>query len=222
LATTPRGYTQRGWPDEATDNPPPPRETKLFRLWRSADGTSWEPISTVNAEIFERYDFASGDWTGNSYWEITDTPGAGTFYYAVTAQEWSGLESRTLSNVYSTAGAQTAVYPSDPKGVKPFYLKPPSAPSISISKLSTSGQYKIQWEAVNNPLVRYYNIYYSNSGTSPKMQQQYRIASIPAQITEYVDWLADKNNEEKYLVTSVDSQGNESGSRPAIILIRVL
>jgi hypothetical protein len=41
------------------------------------------------------------------------------------------------------------------------------------------------------------------------MQQQYKIASVSAQITEYVDWLADINNEGKYLVTSVDSQGNE-------------
>lgn len=184
-----RGYTQRGWPDEATDDPSPPRETKLFRLWRSANGTDgWVPVGTVNADIFSRYNFATGDWTGNNYWEISDTPGSGTWYYAVTAQEHSGLESRTLSNVFSTAGAQTAAYPSDPKGDSDF-------------------------ATVYNPTtVRHYNIYAAD-GTAPTATQQDRIASIPvAAAGEYVDWLGDAAGTTQYLVTAVDTQGNESGA----------
>lgn len=186
---TSRGYTQRGWPDESMDDPPPPRETKLFRLWRSATGTDgWVPVGTVNADIFSRYDFATGDWTGNKYWEISDTPGAGTWHYAVTAQEHSGLESRTLSNVFSTAGTQTAAYPSDPKGDSDF-------------------------ATVYNPTtVRHYNIYAAD-GTAPTATQQDRIASIPvAAAGEYVDWLGDTAGTTQYLVTAVDTQGNESGA----------
>lgn len=193
LATTPRGYTTRGWPNEATNDPPPPRETKMFRLWRSANGSSgWEPVGTVNADIFSRYDFSSGDWSGTKYWEISDTPGAGTWYYAVTSQEWSGLESRTLSNVFSTAGSQTAAYPEDPKADADF---------------TTSYQ---------SAAKRYYNIYAAD-GATPPISQATRIASIPVTADkEYVDWLGDAGGTTKYVVTSVDSQGNESGVMPGV------
>ena len=185
---TSRGYTQRGWPDEATDDPPPPRETKTFRLWRSADGSTWTPINTVDAEIFNRYDFATGDWTGNNYWTITDTPGAGTFYYAVTAIEHSGLESRVLSNVFSTAGAQAAAYPADPK----------AGTGVTSAHQSTA--------------IRYYNIY-AEDATTPAATQQNRIASIPvAAPKEYVDWLGNIDGTTKYVVTAVDTQGNESST----------
>lgn len=210
LATTPRGYTTRGWPDEATDAPPPPRETKLFRLWRSPNGTDgWTPVATVDAEIFSRYNFRTGDWSGNDYWTITDTPGAGTWYYAITAQEWSGLESRTLSNVFSTAGTQTATYPGDPKGVIKFYMVAPQWPELTITQLAIPGQYRLDWKEPVNPMIRYYNIYYSNTSTAKAIQNQ-RIASVPKGTTTYVDWLADPSKIGYYLITSVDTQGNES------------
>lgn len=208
--TTSRGYTQRGWPDEAVDDPPPPRETKLFRLWRSANGsTEWEPVGTVDADIFGRYNFATGEWNGNKYWEIADTPKPGTWYYAVTAQEWSGLESHTLSNVFSTAGTQTAIYPSDPKGTKKFYSFAPQWPTPKVTKLSTPGQYRLEWDEPEDPLIRYYNIYYSTNPI-PKAIQNQRIASVPRGTKTYVDWLADPAMEGYYLITSVDTQGNES------------
>jgi len=119
----PRSYTDRGWPNESTNDSPPPRETEKFRLWRSSDNVNWVPISTINTNIFEKYDFIAGTWESgeNSYWEITDTPGDGTWYYAVTSVEFSGLESRTLSNRYSITisggsgtGSQSNGYPSSP------------------------------------------------------------------------------------------------------------
>ncbi|WP_306549708.1 hypothetical protein [Desulfobulbus sp.] len=208
---TPRGYTKRGWPNEATDNPPPPRETKLFRVWRSCDKVDdWKPLGTVNADIFSRYDFSTGQWKGNDYWEFTDdSKPSGTCYYAVTAQEHSGLESRTLSNVLSTTGTQTSEYPSDPKGAKPFYLVAPQWPKPTVSKLSTPGQYRLDWEEPANAMIRYYNIYYSTDPI-PKAIQSQRIASVPKGTNTYVDWLAHPTSEGHYLITSVDSQGNES------------
>lgn len=206
---TSRGYTQRGWPDEATDNRPPPRETKAFRLWRSADGTTWQPIATTEADIFSRYNFMSGKWIGESYWTFSDTPGDGTFYYAVTAIEHSGLESRTLSNIFDTTGAQTGDYPVNPKIKSSFYTTPPIAPNFSVSKLPVPGQYRLDWDEPKGSIVRYYNIYYSNI-TMPKPVQENRIASIAVGHSSYIDWLADSGAEGYYLVTCVDSQGNES------------
>jgi hypothetical protein len=186
--TTSRGYTQRGWPDEATNDPPPPRETSKFRLWRSSDNVTWTPISTVDAAIFERYNFKTGAWSGNNYWTITDTPGAGTFYYAVTAVEHSGLESRVKSNVFNTAGTQTAAYPVDPK---------------AATKVTSTYQ---------PTLIRHYNIYAAD-GSAPAISQTTRIASIPvASGTSYVDWLGDPGGTTQYKVTAVDTQGNESAA----------
>ena len=211
LATAnPRGYTKRGWPNEATNHPPPPRETKAFRLWRSSTGTGdWQPVTTVDANIFGRYNFSTGNWEGDDYWTFTDAPGGGTWYYAVTAIEHSGLESRTLSNVFSTAGTQTAAYPSDPKEVKKFYTVAPPWPEVTTTKLTTLGQYRLDWKEPANFIIRYYNIYYSNSHVAEAVQNQ-RIASVPKGTSTYVDWLADPSRQGYYLITSVDTQGNES------------
>lgn len=204
-----RGYTQRGWPNEDTALPPPPRETHYFRLWKSPNGSgNWTPIATVNAEIFDRYDFSTGQWKGPKDWEITDTSPSG--FYAVTAVEHSGLESRTLSNIVSARGIQFSGYPPQPKNSNQFYTSPPEAPQIQyVTQLPTPGQYRIQWSQSNSPLLRYYNIYYSTKGV-PEATVRYRIASLPSSNTTYVDWLAATDKPAFYTVTAVDSQGNES------------
>lgn len=195
LAATPRGYTTRGWPNETTDNPPPPRETKLFRLWKSPTGiinpvgdSDWEPAGTVLANIFDRYDFATGQWKGNNYWEIKNEIEPGTWYYAVTAHEWSGLESRTLSNVFSSAGVQTTAYPSDPKADTNFVKK------------------------YNSDITAYYHIY-AHDGAAPAVSQSNRVATIPASdgALSFIDWTGNTDGSTYYVATAVDFQGNESG-----------
>jgi hypothetical protein len=181
-----RGYTERGWPDESTDDPPPPRETKEFRLWKSTNGTTgWIPVGTVTASIFDRYNFATGIWSGLDYWEITDPSPSG--YYAVTSIEHSGLESRTLSNVFSAAGSQTAAYPADP-----------GSDDNIIS-------------AYNSDCHRYYNIY-AEDGSTPTISQVNRIASDPRTNKSFVDWLGNTSGTTQYIVTAVDTQGNESSA----------
>ena len=212
LATTPRGYTERGWPDENADDPPPPREIEKFRLWRSTDKTTWVPIKTVNYDIFSRYDFSDGTWPGNSYWTITDTPGNGTWYYAITSVEWSGLESRTLSNIYSITisggsgtGSQDTDYPSSPGDLD----------DISTSDFYTS------YNSSNTELIRYYNIY-AEDGSSPSISQTNIIASVPASVCSagscsWVDWLGNVNGSTQYVVTAVDTQGNESNALTNVV-----
>jgi hypothetical protein len=226
----PRGYTKRGWPKEESDNPPPPRETAKFRLWRSTDKREWISIKTVAADIFSKYDFSKGKWypKQSSYWEITDTPGDGTFYYAVTAIEHSGLESHTLSNIYRITlsdgvgtGLQDTKYPLLPGGNSRFTTKPPSPP-IEVSSTykrkpaGKDGQYTIEWKRpLNYEMVRYYNIY-AKDGVIPEPIQQNRIASIPASADvqngsfRWVDCFGNSNGSTRYLVTDVDYQGNES------------
>jgi hypothetical protein len=225
----PRGYTNRGWPNEASDNPPPPRETAKFRLWRSKDKLGWIPIKIVDAEIFTKYDFATGKWHSGqtSYWEITDTPGDDAFYYAVTAVEHSGLESQTLSNIYrirlsdgSGSGSEDTAYPSNPGADSGFYTKPPSPPlnvtqTYQKSPATASGQYTIEWSGPTNyEMIRHFNIY-AKDGEAPQPIQQNRIASISARAAQnglfsWVDCFGNSNRSTRYLVTSVDYQGNES------------
>lgn len=187
LDSTPRGYTTRGWPDEATDDPPPPRETEKFRLWKQASCSGdWSPVTTVDAEIFDRYDFADGTWSENDYWTITDPSPSGSDCYAVTAVEWSGLESRVKSNVFSDAtDAQTVSYP--------------AAPGADTGITST----------YNANLIRYRNLY-AEDGSTPTISQTNRIASLPASVTSYVDWLGNTDGSTQYAMTAVDTQGNES------------
>lgn len=197
--TISRGYTQRGWPNEVTDDPPPPRETKLFRLWRSSNGIDgWEPIKTVDANIFSKYNFATGVWSGSKNWSFTDTPGGGTYYYAVTAQEWSGLESRTLSNIFNTSGTQTKVYPPTPKEDSHF----------------TSG--------FKSALLRGYNIY-AHDGSTPSPTQEMRIATVPASagISTFLDVFGSVSGDTEYLVKPVDSMGVEGDTLSSTGVMRV-
>jgi len=208
---TSRGYTQRGWPDESTDDPPPPRETKEFRLWRSTDKINWTPLGTSNADIFTRYNFSNGTWntpySASSAWTITDAPGNGTFYYMVTSVEWSGLESHSSSNIYavtvsggSGSGLQDTSYPSDP------------------GRLSNPGSSGIQTSFSNTKtsLIRAYNIY-AHDGSAPSVRQEDLITTIPQSFCSsgschYVDWLGNPNGTTQYFIAAVDTQGNISNA----------
>ena len=184
--TTSRGYTQRGWPNESTDDPPPPREVKEVRLWKSANGTTgWAPVDTVTVDLWSRYDYSDGTWSGNKYFEITDPSPSG--YYAVTTIENSGLESRTLSNVFNAAGSQTAAYPADPGG--------------DDNIIST----------YNSDAHRYYNIHAAD-GSTPAISQTTRIASDPRTTKEFIDVFGKDDDTTLYTVTAVDTQGNESAA----------
>lgn len=226
LSSTTRGYTTRGWPNEDTDQPPPPREVKEFRLWEYV-GAAWVPVKTFVHDIWDRYDFSDGSWiSGGDEYPTTVTGVAdATHIYAVTSIEHSGLESRTLSNTFTVTlssgagvGEQLAAYPADPKGATDFYTTAPgNVVDPLYAALPTAGQYEVSWtQPVDATLVRYYNIY-AKDGSAPTAVQQDRIASVPATACTagdcvYVDWLGKPDGSTKYLVTAVDFQGNESGA----------
>jgi hypothetical protein len=154
-----------------------------------------------------------------------------TKYYAITSLEHCGLESRALSNLWKVvldAGGsvlqqvQFSGYPANPGGKGNFYIAQPPGP-LQVNSVhkqapaSAAGQYTITWNApANKTMIRYYNVYASD-GSVPTAIQQHRIASVPASSDydgsgsyKYIDWLGNVSGSTKYLVTSVDSQGNES------------
>ena len=198
-------YTTRGWPDEATDSSPEPREIKYFHVWVSEDNTTWTELTTTGASF----------GTNQYYYS---QPHQSTRYYAVTSEEHSQLESRCLSNRWKVTldengnvveSSQATAYPSNPGGINPFWTTPPPAPrEVNVEKMSTSGHYNLTWTEPNDSKIRYYNIYYSTSGTPPA-DRRYRIASVPRGTSKWLDWCADHSGSAYYRITRVDRQGNE-------------
>jgi len=197
-------YTTRGWPDENTDAPPKSKEIMGYHIWVSDTGNgNWLEL-TKGAVDFENINISQANGTVK--------------YYAITSEEYSHLESRSLSeilrvNVDDNGNVTSRIHA--PEGVSNFWTQKPIAPSnFKAVKQNTAGHYKLSWSEPSDSKIRYYNIYYSVTG-APQPIQQNRIASIPTGTSEYLDWNADKTNNGYYLITSVDRQGNEgTGTGP--------
>jgi hypothetical protein len=191
-------YTTRGWPNEETDPAPKAREIKGFHVWSSNDGvTGWSEISPQL--VLEEY------------FDINQTPNS-TQFYAVTSEEYSRLESRSLSAIQRVSrdkAGNVSSSPFAPAGKAGFWTQAPAAPSPSIITKTTGSDYLLTWIEPKDKQVRYYNIYYS-SNAEPPTDQQHRIASVPVGTTFFLDWLADKTRPGYYCITAVDRQGNES------------
>ena len=191
-------YTTRGWPNEATDPPPKAKEIKGYHVWQSDNGQSgWSEI-TIGASPTEYIDIQLSNGTVK--------------YYAVTSEEHSRLESRQLSEIIrvsvdnngTVTGSQAVA-----AGQTGFWTTTPPAPSnFTSTALPTPGQYRLTWTEPSDSKIRYYNIYYSNSG-APPTDVQHRIASVPAGTNNFIDWLADRSQTAYYRITAVDRQGNE-------------
>ena len=202
------------------------RELKRYHIWRSPNGSSdWREVGAVEAKYDYKYRedpdmFMLHPVDDNGYKIsasnkifFTDSPGDGTYFYAITSEEHSGLESDELSEILrvSVSGSSVTSQIVHPKGQRNFWKKPPSAPlNLSVVKQSTPGHYLLNWVEPNDSKIRYYNIYYSTSG-EPEAIQQNRIASVPVGTSTYLDWLADPSRQGNYKITSVDRYGNESG-----------
>lgn len=222
-----RTYTGRGWPDEDHDPAPLPKEVTDFRLWVSKDNKTWTPIkkkSRLGTNLTKT------DW----YLEAIQPKNTVRYYGVTSIEGYSGLESRTLSNTWKITldgngnivngmGEQLSSYPSDPGGKSGFYLTQPKRPlPPTVEKMDAAGQYKIvfpPYAANENPMIRYINLYYSNNHELPPPKQKYRIASLPKDVTHWVDCLADPLkpiDAVMYTITYVDYQGNESEPSQAV------
>lgn len=234
--SNPRTYATRGWPHETNDRPPSPREIDKFRVWVSPDNDTWSPLGTTNYNNC-RGNNECGMWTETAWTYDVAQSADSTRYYALTSLEYSGLESRTLSNVWKVTldkdgnikqQNQQSKYPASPGGKSPFYTTPSPAIVAQFkhkqAPATAAGQYVVKWNApVNAAMIRYYNIY-AKDGSLPVTnatpladRQKSRIASIPASSDysgsgafSYIDWLGATDGSTKYVVTAVDYQGNET------------
>ena len=128
---------------------------------------------------------------------FTDNPGNGTWYYALTSEEHSGLESDQLSEVLRvtvSGGVVTASQVVQIKGQKDFWRTAPTAPTnFVVTAEATAGHYRLNWNEPADANAQLYNVYYATAG-SPQAIQQQRIASLPVGTSTYLDWLADPSN----------------------------
>jgi hypothetical protein len=134
-----------------------------------------------------------------------------TYYYGITSQEFSGLESDELSDVMkvdvTSTGVRSSMYRT--QGLRGWDTTPPAqVAGLSMQQIAP-GQYRLRWQAPPDKDVRYYNVYYSVAGT-PVPSPQRLIASTPENTTTYLDWLARTDAQPYYTVTAIDRAGNES------------
>ena len=148
--------------------------------------------------------------------EFIDRLAKGTWYYAMTSEEWSGLESDRLSEVLEVKlngrGITTKVV--GKPGQKGFWKQAPLMwpADFKARKGESSGHFELSWKEPRSDKIRYYNLYYS-ADAPPEAKQSSRIASLPVGTNRYLDWLADPNVESPhYAITAVDRHGNESGA----------
>jgi len=205
-------YTKRGWPKKA-DPPPPAREIKTFHIWRAPTANGpWQEVGKVNVEYKVNVKRAIMEATNLAF---VDKPGQGTFYYAMTSEEHSGIESRALSEIMKVTlenwGAKLVTATAVAKtGQEGFWKKAPLAPTaFKAVKTETPGHYQLSWNEPADDKVRYYNVYYATQA-APAAKQPNRIASLPVGTATYLDWLAEAERDGYYAITSVDRQGNES------------
>jgi len=182
----------------AWDRPRIARETKGFHVYRSTDADN-QYVEISPALIPELV-----------YADNTVTSGH-TYYYAVTSEEFSGLESDYLSNVprasISTSSSNWDNYRAE--GQKGWDATAPGQiGNLTVSQLS-SGVFQLTWQAPSDKDVRYYNIYYSVAGPPASVQERL-IASPGRTSTRLIDWQASPVFSPFYGVTAVDRQGNES------------
>ncbi|MCB4756104.1 MAG: hypothetical protein LHV69_03575 [Elusimicrobia bacterium] len=228
----PPKYTERRWInpatmqiDEANGEVLYAREIKQYNLWSApALEGPWDIVQTAPAEyanddrtntLKPRF---NGNWVGDTNKiGVIDNPGPGVWFFALTSQEHSNLDSQELSDILQVTVRGTAVDYSivQIKGRKSFWTTKPRTPVLSVTPGSIAGHFSLRWTETTDSKVRYYNIYYSNAG-SPQLTQNYRSASVPVgsvapgEAVTHLDWLADPAAPAYYRITAVDRYGNES------------
>ncbi|MCX5799997.1 MAG: hypothetical protein NTX17_01210 [Candidatus Eisenbacteria bacterium] len=182
----------------AWNRPQVAREIKGFHVYRSVDSDN--NFLEISPAVI----------TDQEY--VDNTVSAGhSYYYAVTSEENSGLESDYLSNVLMvTVSSGSATWNNyRAEGLTGWdTTHPGKANSLSVSQVS-AGVYQLTWQGPTDKDVRYYNIYYSVAG-APACTPQRLIASPGAAATKFVDWQANSSYSPYYAVTAMDRAGNES------------
>lgn len=180
-----------------------------YHVYRQT-GCSGAWAEVTNANNTAAAAFGSINATG-----FTDTSAqaGATYCYAVTAQEYSGLESNQLSNIMQVpvGGSATQTAAAGTTGWDTTAPAPPSG--LAVTQLGPS-EWKLTWQASPAPNLRYYNIYYSGGGvpnvSDPVTAQHYLIDSPAATETSYIYWEANPNDVPVFGIVAVDRQDQVS------------
>ncbi len=183
---------------------------------------TWTP-HPVSYEVKGYHVYCGGPDQTAGWSELTDTGVGGTefalplprepgaYQLAVTAEEFSRLESDTTSPVISVTFGKDGNYVVGPAGpgTSGWDNQPPARVRGFAARKDQAGGYYLRWEPSPEKDLRYYNLYFS-SHARPEAVQARRIASPPFGTTEYLDWAAGNPEKLHYAITAVDRQGNES------------
>ena len=179
----------------------------------------WTP-HPINYEVKGYHVYRSTN-TGRTWEELTDRALAAktlvdtaaeagrTYLYAVTAEEWSRLESEFTSPtlVVSVSAKGTQVFAT---GRGSGWDKTPPKPVANFrASKRPDGLIALTWSANTDKDFRYCNIYASSVGR-PAIEQKRLLVSPPHDETLYVDWSAPTGVSMSYAIVAVDRQGNVS------------
>ena len=183
------------------------RETRRYHVYRGdAPDAEMKEIAVVAANPVP---------SGEAGYTYTDATPAGNAprVYAVTAEEWSTLESDETSNILTVTPGSGLPWAGKPGPSRRGWDKtpPPAVEAFQATPESDEpGQYRLKWKSNPAPDLRYYNVYCSPM-EQPAIVQKRRLVSPPADSTEYLDWSAPTGVARVYYaITAVDRQGNES------------
>jgi hypothetical protein len=190
LSASGSGDVQLSWKPAAMS-----RETKGYHVYRGdADGKNFVELT-------------SSAIPATSFTDSTAKPG-NTYAYAVTAEEWSTLESDAAASLKVSVTA-AGVTGSDAGPIKGWDTTAPPPVEDFTVKAEAPGQYRLAWSKDSATDVRYYNVYFS-SKERPAIAQERLVVSPPSGATQYLDWSAPIGPGAHYAITAVDRQGNES------------
>jgi len=179
----------------------------------------WKP-HPVNYEVKGYHVYRSDDG-GETFAEVTKQAVPGrefvdrtaklgqTYLYAVTAEEWSRLESDVTSpkiTVHVKTPKALVVASGD---VETGWDKTPPATPAGFEAQIDDGLIVLSWRPVEDKDFRYCSIYASCEDTPETVQKRLLVSPTHEQ-THYIDWTAPKGKAVHYAITAVDRQGNES------------
>jgi hypothetical protein len=171
------------------------REVHGYHVYRSLNGqTAFQEIS-------------NGLVSSTSFVDSTASAGQ-TYFYAVTAEEYSGLESNQFSNIMQvTVGGASSQFAA--AGATGWDTAAPAPPSNVALSNPAPGVWKLTWAASASLNTRYYNVFY-NGGSTPAPTQPFAVDSPPVSETSYIYWQADPSSTPFFGIQAVDRQGNQS------------
>ncbi|MBW7997852.1 MAG: fibronectin type III domain-containing protein [Candidatus Glassbacteria bacterium] len=182
--------------------PEPANEITTYRIYRlRGSNDSFLPMATCPAGQL-------------SYLVEKLEPGS-TYYFAVTSETGSGLESDSLSPVIQVKEAQNGkleIKRTLETGTGWDNI-PPEAPGNFSGRIVAPGKYLLEWSASQSADVLYYQLYYSAT-SPPPIGPENLIAKLRQGAVSFLHIRTPKVGGAHYAVIAVDRQDNLS--RPAL------